>query len=74
MFSLCEEFLTELERVQIFRSLISDYDPSIRAQINQQLNVTVNFYIQSLTKIDQAAMDYELVMFFREDLDVAKAA
>ena len=26
--------------------------------------MTVNFYIQSLSKIDQAAMDYEMVMFF----------
>ena len=60
----CDNVLTELERVQIFRSLINDYDPSIRAQINEQLNVTVNFYIQSLSKIDQAAMDYEMVMFF----------
>ena len=46
--------------------MLEDYDMSERAQVNEQLNVTVNFFIQGLSAIDEVNMDYEITIFFRQ--------
>ena len=64
-FSVAAKILEEKEKIELFESLLTDYNPNIRAQVGEQLNVTVNFYIETLSDIDQSKMEYEMTIFFR---------
>ena len=58
-------FLPEKEKIEIFETLLTNYNSNIRAQVGKQLNVTVNFHIETLSDIDQSRMEYEMTVFFR---------
>ena len=64
-FSVAAKILEEKEKIELFESLLTDYNSNIRAQVGEKLNVTVNFYIETLSDIDQSKMEYEMTVFFR---------
>ena len=60
------EYLTENDLDGLIKLVLSDYDKSIRAGNDEQLKVTINFYVHGLSAIDEVNMDYELNEFFRQ--------
>ena len=59
--SLGEEQMNEL-----MQEMLSNYDMTKRAQIDKQLTVRVNFFVQGLSAIDEENMDYQISIFFRQ--------
>ena len=58
--------MAESEVNRLMKTILSTYDKSERAQIDNQLNVTVNFYVQDLSAVREVNMDYQITMFFRQ--------
>ena len=46
--------------------LLLSYDKTMRAQIDQEMVVTVNFYVEGMSKVNEMDMDYEMNIFFRQ--------
>jgi len=60
------KYLSETEFNGVLRSMFADYDKSIRAGGDRQLLVTLNMFVFGLSAINEAKMDYELNVFFRQ--------
>jgi len=61
-----QEILLESELNKLMQTMLTNYDVTERARVDEQLVVTVNFYIQGLSSIDEANMDYEISIYFRQ--------
>ena len=60
--------LSESAIYGIIKHLLLDYDKRKRAQIDKVLDVSVNFFVETLSAINEASMDYEITVFFRQVL------
>ena len=58
--------LLESTKNGLIMGILSTYDKTQRAQIDEQLTVTVNFFIQGLSSVNEVNMDYEFTAFFRQ--------
>lgn len=58
--------LTESMRNSMVNFLLLSYDKTMRAQIDQEMVVTVNFYVEGMSKVNEMDMDYEMNIFFRQ--------
>ena len=56
----------EKEHMEMVYKLLEGYDRNERANIDGVTNVTIDFYIQGISIINQVDMDYELTLFFRQ--------
>ena len=62
----CTGVLSEKSRHEILTGLLANYDKTERAQIDEQLLVTVDMYIQGVSSVNEVNMDYEVTMHFRQ--------
>ena len=62
----CPRVLSEKNRDEILTGLLAHYDKSERAQIDEQLLVTVGMYISAVSNLNEVNMDYEVTMHFRQ--------
>ena len=62
----CQEILLESEINKLMQTMLTNYDVTERARVDEQLLVTVNFYIIGLSSIDESNMDYEISIYFRQ--------
>ena len=58
-------FLTESGQLALTEKSLQNYNAHYRPQIDRQLQVFNNFYIQLVSDINEQSMDYELTVFFR---------
>lgn len=58
--------LSEQKQNDLVKEVLLMYDKTERAQIDRQLTVTVNFFIQGLSSVNEVSMDYEITTFFRQ--------
>ena len=59
---------SEIERLhEEFLKLLENYDKRIRPGLGAPLPVTVNMLVQSISKLDQVDMRYEMGVFLRQE-------
>ena len=66
--TLCQNLtkLSERELNGIIQNFLLSYDKTERASIDEQLIVTVDTFIQTVSDVREAQMDYEIGIFFRQ--------
>ena len=66
--TLCQNLtkLSERELNGIIQNFLLSYDKTERASIDEQLTVTVDTFIQTVSDVREAQMDYEIGIFFRQ--------
>ena len=58
--------LTESTRNSMVNHLLLSYDKTQRAQVDEEMLLTVNFYVEGMSKVNQVNMDYQMTIFFRQ--------
>jgi len=66
IFSIFAQNLTERELNGIIQTFLLNYDKTERAGIDEQLTVTLDCFVQGLSDLREAQMDYEITIFFRQ--------
>ena len=61
-----EPILSEGMKNKMINYLLTKYDRTMRAQVDQQLKINVNFYVQGMSKVNEVDMDYQMTVFFRQ--------
>jgi len=60
--------LDEEEQMNLIEDIISSdhYNKKIKPFGNDQLNVSINIYVDTMSDISESSMDYEMTIFFRQ--------
>ena len=61
-----QPILSEEMKNKMINYLLTKYDRTMRAQIDDQLQISVNFYVQGMSKVNEVDMDYQMTVFFRQ--------
>ena len=62
----CSETISEGQQNTLIKQLLSNYDKTERAEIGEQLNITIDMYIQGISSLHEVNMDYEVDLYFRQ--------